>query len=372
MTGVLTRYPAIWLLLAVGSAAFIPSRTYWEWSVVKPWVLLLVGLVAIIGVEIGKRIHWSVVPAFIWTVSSGILQVGLRPYEVQTGYPVQNTDLLGRLAGYSLVAFLILTGFLLLMDARQRFRIQQGFAWICILGSLAVIFRLGNFCGNPSMTGCLIAICYPFLLTRTTLEPGWKPWALTWELICWVAPVAAVFQIGETMPVLTLAAVILALPVVRASKALMAGSAALLVLSYAFQGERFLSSSGRLEVWLGVLEYWWAVGNPWSGFGLGSAHALIPMIQEQLGIAPGLAFTFAHSEGVRLLFELGILGLLTYALAIGCALFSVRRYRAEFAALVGFLVCSLANYPSSLPLHAFVGMALVAMAFQRKGVLMHP
>src|SRR3990167_7653314 len=90
-------------------------------------------------------------------------------------------------------------------------------------------------------------------------------------------------------------------------------------------------------------------------------------IQTMMQWNVGFWWTWAHSDWIQVLYELGIIGLICY---LAMFLFALRaayiNNQYVFQALVIYSITSLANFPAHFGGHAFIGVAIVALSFMDK------
>ena len=114
------------------------------------------------------------------------------------------------------------------------------------------------------------------------------------------------------------------------------------------------------------MTHWWEHGNIWFGSGMGSARAIIPYIQRRFEIdTDGHTFYWLHSDILQCAFELGIVGLVAFAVLFYYALRHSHATPWLFSALCGWLATAAANYPARMAFHGLVGVFLVAYALTK-------
>ncbi len=201
--------------------------------------------------------------------------------------------------------------------------------------------------GNPSMAGSFLAVvaCVtPIFYTMPLLL-----------LVLWT---------GASTPLAALAAglaIRLGLRLPRRARLyylatlLVAGVAILL---------RGVDTNGRWEVWKQAGRY--VEPHYWLGAGAGSTPVLLPLIQAQ---NPGLSidgdgfFMFLHNDWAQIFFEYGFVGAV-----IAWGVFVLLMNRATdrlLPPLIAYAVVMLGNFPLHSPLHALLGIVLVAAIARR-------
>ena len=374
-------------LLVLFPAVWFSYGSFWNTTWYQKWFLQLALIFVGLGFWLGKRIHWSVVPAFIVTTLSGFYTTSWFG-NTYSHYPLLDYYYLSKLANYTLLSFVVLWVGVSLLRNRDRAFLERVFAWACFADSVLVIwqksggkhpYQLGGFFGNESMNASFIALTYPFLAfsPRVLLHPPLR------LLVVVILPLVAVVLSGSSMAVLTLAAVVsthLFLihrgEISLKRRIIIAGVSAALVLGgllLKIGAHAALDPSGRYEVWKLGMEYWqtgslkdtfMGPANPWLGFGLGTTAVLLPYAQEQVGRSVLGGYMWFHNEVLQVLFELGWLGLLSYGVLAFAAFRRALSRPYLSSALVGYGVCCLANYPIHMASHAFLGVFLIMQSFK--------
>jgi len=343
--------PAVILL----AAALIQwSDNYWiqHWS--SKWAILLAGILLWLSHQMGRRFHWSVGLAFAWTTLRALWVFGFNEY---SAWSLTDVLALKSSATYGAISFVLMAVFFLLSKSRDLQSVKLGAAIICVLNSVLIIYQTGmgadpmhrgGFFGNPSMSGSLIAVTLPFLVTSPF-------WGLT------PTPLFAVLCLHASQPLALTAVCFLALAIRDKRSWFLAGYAAVLLAGFALmtQGAEVFSSSGRTDTWRQILTWQRVNASLLVGVGSGLQEVFVPMILNRTTTV----FLWAHSEVVRVMLELGVIGVAVYATVAAYAVRAAWNRSDIRAALVCWIGMSLANYPSSMAVHAFMGMALVAMAF---------
>jgi hypothetical protein len=115
-------------------------------------------------------------------------------------------------------------------------------------------------------------------------------------------------------------------------------------------------ASGRMEIWRAADTYWRAdpvrmlLGN-----GLGTTTIVLPLLTAE-------GWYTLHSDFVQILFELGILGLLTVSVAILRTVWGVRENRAMMAVACAFLISMTTNFTGHISINALWILAFVRMS----------
>lgn len=345
------RILAFALVLIPGIWSF--GNTYWDSIWWSKWLVLLALVIVVLGVQVSK-IHWSLAPAFL-SSALGSLWVFGWPNNQFKSYPLTDRLLLQNSALYFLVAVLLFGLFLVRSDRRFLRFVLDAFGYLGALNAVCILvqfilgvqtdLRAGLFL-NPSMSICLTATTLP-LLSRTHL---YRPiLALT---------LLALLATQSIMGAVVLAA---ALSALHFRWLLVAGPIGFLALV----GPDF--TNGRLGLWKLSLSWWLKNSDVFFGMGPGTASVLLPQVQKDAGYDLGNWYIFLHNDWLQVLWEQGIIGLLSVLLVYAYALWFSQKNSQVFSALVALGVCALGNYPIHLPSHAFLGAVLVAYAFHRRG-----
>lgn len=379
MTWIMSHLGAFFIVFF--TAFFSYGNNYWWYSWGLKWFIMISVLTLALGVTLIRRVHWSLVPAFLSTSLSAIWVFAMRDNQYQ-GYTILDILALGKASAYGLVSFILLAAFFSTAKKNTLLALENALGWLCSISTVCVIWQFmlgidsyhrGGFIGNASMNGCLIAFTYPFLtMRRYRLDSLFgEIWAFIW---C-VLPVLAVFLTGASMAVGTMGAVLMAylfssMASRYSLKLRLTVSAGAMLVSllggYVLWGKELWNPSGRFLIWKEAIKWWYGHYNIWFGTGAGTTSILLPYIQRQTNLEIGQWFLWFHNEWAQILFEQGIVGLLSFIL--------LGWYTVKFAAgrvylisaLAGYIICSIGNYPAHMPLHALIGMALVAMAFKYK------
>lgn len=302
----------------------------------KNWGAFLIGAGILIALDVARTSHWTIGAFVAWMLTSAIW------YSTGT---------------FQALALLACLGALLCLSVHSANLIEILFALLCMV-SCVVTLVLTNYglSGNPSMNGCLIAITLPFLIRVFYAVPPILPIGLA---------AAAILKTDASIPVGALFVSVGAMALsTRGIKSALRSMLVILpigVIAYYLQPTQFFSSTGRFWFWGEIWKWFTDSGKLWLGHGTG---ALDIILRSKLATDPEYrTVIWAHNDYLQILFDNGILGLSLFLLA---ALFTLRqafKNTAVFAALCAYLATALFNFPMHVPLHAFVGAALVWMAW---------
>lgn len=354
-------------------AFFRVGNVYWHNYWVMPWMVAAAIALLVLGGWIGFKTHWSVVPLFLST-TLGALWGFARPEVVSAG-EILDVMTLGKHSAITAFSVVVLAVAVCLLRWTQIAAALIVMAALSLIASIMTLYQAiwagsvpGGFLGNPSMNGCFIAMTSLVFFMREKGIPLW-PHALAGGV-----SIAAVIATDSSIPVgvLALGLATLRLRSVRqSSRWLPVVGVFVGIAAISLQGSKFFNSSGRFELWVHALKWWSENANPWFGTGPGTAKVWLPVIQREAGYTRPGWFIFMHSEPIQVLFEQGLVGLLSLLLLFGCALVAAKNRPVVFASLTAFGATALLNYPFSLPMTALYGMVLLRSAFLRKEDLTH-
>lgn len=268
---------------------------------------------------------------------------------------------------YGVYLAAILT-FLLILTNFERMLLILGFtsAGVFTAGSLLVWKLLGHditltspVFENPSMAGSFIAIsmafCTPYLAVLM-----YVPVLLT-----------------HTYTGIIAGAVVLYLkPTLRTHNWGNAAIVLSLITLTQMSPYKITTGNGRYHIWYEALSWWWH--NPWEvqvfGVGLGSVgplldrtDSIIHAIQQQAGDTHG-DYLWLHSDWVQILFEQGILGLVSALTIFGLSIFkAIKKERGAYlAAILAYGITMLTNFPWHWPIHALFGAVIMVCILSLK------
>lgn len=298
---------------------------YWWATWQGKWAVLLFALAASISLQAAKKFHWSVAPALAVTLGSAIY-AGAWSF-------------MSHEAAYSALCLALLYLFFMPLTRRNRPAVELSLAVISLISIGWLPIWKGGLIGNPSMNGCLIAITLPFVNLPVVYPVG----------------LVGLVYIGQSIP-LGVAAVMFAAYLIASGTRLRARhfvvAMAVGLASYAYQYPMLFHSNERFASWEKVLAFWWSTNQHWFGLGTGSG----PVVFRQ---AEGALSLFAHNDYLQMLFENGIVGLVSAVILLVGALVRSFNRPLLFASVCGYAATAFFNYPAHLPVHAFVGAALL-------------
>ncbi len=396
------RKPHILLALSIPLVAFLHYGEDFHGS--RTFIGLLLVSVAL-GAVVWRRVHWSAGLTFGWTLISGVLVFGApeSPFTPMVGLdhalpehmPIElqfRVSEARRALAYldtgAAVAFASVIAYtlpLLFTDTKVRRALLSGFGWICITDSIYVLaqlsagngyFESGGFFGNYSMNASVIAFTYPIWLHTRRPIKRWKRCAIgsIGNLLAVGTPVMAVIFSHSNMAVLSLTAAMASVAFMdiyhhgwkKDYLAYLASIACTPFLGGIVMGhDKFGHDSGRFAVWRGLVAWWGAHANHWTGTGLGTLFFLGPHIQVADLHQTTDGFFWAHNDPLTIGFEMGLIGVATVAIMLVCAAYSSVKLKRPWllSSLAAYVVASLGTYPTHLPVTGFFGAFLIVLAF---------
>ncbi len=111
--------------------------------------------------------------------------------------------------------------------------------------------------------------------------------------------------------------------------------ACVVITAIMFRHSEFMSTGGRLVMWLNFMEYWAAMQNVYVGTGLGSFAWIGPIIHS----GSSVKFVWMHNDWLQVMFEAGLIG---FALLFGLLVALIRMYKKktpELLTILGFAAC---------------------------------
>jgi len=353
------------IFVLIGSSIF---RYHFQgaWSFWWPqWALLCAGLVICLGIDLSKRIHWSVGPAFISTGLSS-LYISVWHDNIYLNNPILVRNTLASFGLYTLVSFVLI--WLVVSRIKDVKKIEQAFAFICVVNSVFVLgeFMLNlptsGFLGNGSINGSFIAFSVPLVLKYT------EDWRISQRISISSACILAVMLSNSSMAVGTLAVSLGIYAYFKVNKcAFCVIFIIIMIFGYIALGPNLLNDSNRFEYWAMFWDWWTRNANIWFGTGNGSFLLLGRVAQDLSGdLRHGLLM--AHNDPFQLLFEQGILGILWYTVMAFCAIKRALYFKRFHivACLFGWFGASLGIYPGHYAITAFMGVFLVFSCFQKR------
>ncbi len=332
-----------------------------------------------IGWRLYKKLHWSVGLSFTYLCFSTIYVFTnpIGPYQVEFGHGM-TAHMLNAATSYIM---LILCAMIVGLGRKEwvvglttAFSIGVLFnsAYVVIqwIGGNPSFYRGGLLC-NASMNSSFIAACLPvFLGTRGKL---YDPHGIR-DATAFGLPLLAIWLSYSTMGIAVLGVVVTCWIILKAphrSKYLVALIVVglLVLIARPGEGQSFWEDSGRMKV-LGAafkehFERITPVMGVLFGAGLGTMHFRLPWLVDQTGVlssAPTHWYAL-HNDWAQLVIETGVVGLVLVTLVFAFALMRARGRPWLFAALAGYGMYALGNWPTHLFMPALFGALLLRLSF---------
>ncbi len=118
------------------------------------------------------------------------------------------------------------------------------------------------------------------------------------------------------------------------------------------------TSSGRVQAWRVWVLWWSSYANPWVGFGTGSAEWVLPFlpwVPDDHSV--GQTMNLFHNDFLQILFDTGLIGLLSALAVAGWLLYRLRLKPRYFACAVSYLVVMCTYFP----LHYSIGQVILCI-----------
>lgn len=377
--------------LAYLAAAAVLATTvgnYWGAHWTGKWAALMWVWAACFSLWVAKRTTWAYLPLIAFSTASGVYMVYwiLGPYHGPSINQVVSMAL-ERNSADSLIALLASCFALATIPRRMTPVVRNvllGVLGLSVLTSLlgtvlvpgirftlaslkTTAYERGGFVGNASMNASLIVCLLPLL---------------TWlknRKLRWGGVAAGLTAVGITQSVVPLGLT----AVVGVAYLLSAGYwrffrrfllfptlAAGGVLIVLLVQDKYVTSSGRFEIWSMMTKYWWENGSALLGMGLGSVRTILPIVQTHTNTFWGEWFLWMHNDWLQTSVELGVLGALSAGVAWLATCLMAWSRPALFASLMGWSACAFFNYPLRLPIHAAC-IVLTVWLILGKGDMLH-
>jgi hypothetical protein len=341
------------------------ENNYWS----TKWFVLLIGLVVYFSYEVGSKTHWSIGLCLLYFLLNTVSRYALtNTFNSTAG--IQNLMMYGMV--YSSFTVCMFCFFLSEIKDKYETALFNAFMLFVLVNSIAVIAQktmfsgMGDtkyFLGETSMAGCLMGLFCPMIIHKA--NGYWKYSVML---------VLAAVVLSDSTTAIAVTAVSLTcylfsdfikykdfkLAVLFCSLILACG----VIVGVIFNGEGFFDSGGRFQNQLAILKLTLAHMNPFFGYGGGSYMFLGPNIQRLLG--QELLWQHPHSDFLKVIFEQGFVGL--FLASIVCVV-SLKKSIGKpwlFGMVCGVYFYSVVQYPSFLPVHSFICLAVIMRALKVK------
>jgi len=195
---------------------------------------------------------------------------------------------------------------------------------------------------------------------------------LTVRQICSVFPIMAVLLTHSGMGIATLAVVLITIAWQRLTKLsdtqkklwapFYFGIYVLfLVGCYVIFYNEWIDTSGRANSWKHAWIYWDANADPWIGFGPGQTVTFMPFIQKIFNLNYKGNMLWLHNDWLQVLFEQGVIGLVSVILCFYCLFIRVITSTLYFPIITGCGFFAVGNFPAHWAIQCatvtFIGIA---------------
>jgi hypothetical protein len=376
-------------------AACTSHANFWRSNWWGPWYQIMALVTLGAAWQLRARFHWSAVVLFAVLALSALR--GFCDKELYATLPPDLKPLdmisalgLSKICAYTFGTIVLFGSFFARLESAWYPRLGQTFAALCLLNSSTALTQIAYYgitikrsglFGNSSMSACITAITFPFLLHEIRrVSSRWSMAIFLAKCTGTLIPAASIVLSAASVPmgvlILVVASYLRKRRELLSMLPLLAGAGFyVLWLSSGFDGnangqrtiENVFSSSGRLATWELVLTWWWEHGNLWLGQCTGISQGLVPMLQQRYSPnPPDNWWLWFHSDILQTLFENGIVGLLSLLTAYAYALVKSYSRPTLFAALIGLGATASLNYPAHLAHSAFIATAVLAMALHKE------
>ncbi len=312
-----------------------------------PWLSLLSLGVAF---NLGTKFHWSL--GLLYCI---IMQSGFR-----SGMGTETALTL------TLIAFVFCN-----LPREWATKVAAAFYGLCTISTIITFCQLNEpaysrmgISGNASMNGCLIAVTLPVSLQF--LVSIVFPWSVI-PLVFATVAIVAVFGTQTSIPVGVLAIVILAQAFAMRNLKHIGWWVVVAVFSgigLFMNPTHFFDSSGRIQGWKVIFNWWLESGEFWNGLGTGAGNIIFANHAATHSTIGNMYW--AHNDFLQILFDNGVIGLVSASIVLLYALRASFNRPWLFSAIGGYGAMAFFNFPAHLPIHALVGASLLWLAHTPK------
>jgi len=361
-----------WTLILVALASFnLEADVQWP-----RWALLQFGLFTYLLYSLRHKYHWSLLfTGFITGMSCIIITNWRYNWLYMSKYKLSSIAFVQNTSGKAFMAMIILCVFLSQVSRQTLHKIFKGFYYLSIVHGLLWIaqhffgFHLwshsgfpeyGMF-GNTSMGASINGI----MLSSIFLKQN--KYFRVLAIISLIYPIyLAQSSIGYLCAVTSLIVYCcFVLDINRLEKVYMIGGFLGITWFcgqfFDYQFNRFMKID-RWDIWKLYMNWWWENADHIFGTGFGSFSTFGPGIQiaNDFQREHGGFYLWLHSDILQILFELGIVGLLSY-LTLGFYSIKHAIKQKEYVllgSLASYIVCMAGNYPTNMALFALLGLTM--------------
>lgn len=337
------------------------------------WFILLLAALYAVTSRLTRSLHWSLCVAFFYTCARALWFFTTTSQNRYGGLAALDQMAISNRAGQTFGALVLMMIWLAICEKRPS--IQQRDAVESFLRGLVGVYAtlvLLHFCFpswsilallgahvNASHMASLVAAMGPVVLFRPGQFEKGRPFYLVVMVLILALSGSA---LAPAVVAVTWVAYIGALMRSRKLRLdLLQGSVFVVGLILLFCPQ---IDNGRFEIWGRMLGYWFKEA-PLLGSGPGSFLLFGPQIQHAQNFMTGSWFVFMHNDWLQILFELGAVGFVLWAVAFGyicsASLKQGKRGAHLFSSLLGLAAMSFFNYPLHQPESVFFGFHLIAL-----------
>jgi len=338
----------IFILLLLSSFWKVPTQNGWAFR----QILGLGILSLIISWLLSKKYHFFVGLCFFVTMIFGLIQQGVPQFGTEV-----TTSLIALL-------FYACIGLSLPEDIFDKiFPVLS----LIVLGDAIMVLICGiphfgeawghmNACWvmtNGTLDACFMALMSPIILSSF----GWFPCIFLLAAIVLTKSNTAIFLI----PFMSCIYLLLTKSWKKLGDVILI-SFILLAIIYLVFPEKFMSDSGRFNNWELMMNWWnQKVKNHWIGTGPGTYWVYSQWLQGHKSGDP--VWSWMHNDWLQILFEQGILGLISVLFLYGAMLHKSFDRPVLFSMIVGYGFIGLTLYPLHLFIFQLIGVTLIHKTF---------
>lgn len=302
----------------------------------------------------------STYPIVLSTLLTGfITSMWFERYNTEA-FEIQST--LRQASSFGLSLFLLVSFSVSLLSKKALDLILTSYSLLGLIVGFSIVFSPNPgyqvpFFDNPSMALSFVIMTLPLL-----------PKGFVLNVAGYLVVLIGIVLVKASTPVLVFSGVILGELLVRKKYKLLVALlliplCSLLVAPLSF----WMQDNGRFWLWKIALNWWYdqSIGTIIFGTGLSTLRIFLPLIQMGAGtdITQGPWFFWLHNDWLQILFEQGVVGLISALIFLNYVLCnSFLRHKRVFVAGLGFCFCMCTNFPMHWPIQAFLGFTLARYA----------
>lgn len=297
------------------------------------WTFLLLGLVGYFSWFVGRKTHFILGLGIFYALIQPVLNA-YSDIALTVGKPYFMTLWARESAAFTLMLFSFM---LCSIREKSLYKIIRYMAWYGLADSIFSLFYRGGFLLEPSMNACFIAVTFPIL---------WFTASKYWKTFC-ILPIVAIILSQSTTATGILGVSLFGVAWFSARKIAMFFMLVFIVVigfGYYIQGEWFYRSGDRFEMQKRIVRVYLRSDFKAKvfGYGIGSFYALGP---RMIGKSKKEYWLHCHSDLLLLLFNLGIIGVAIFTIAVLIALRKAYADPLLFSALLSGVAFFAIQYP---------------------------